>query len=122
MGTGRPPAGTTLVEDAASNTHSDPFAVVFRHYRGRLLAASVCFVAFFGVALGLGAWLPNMLAKGGMSITQSLTYTLGMQMAFPCASIFMMFALERFGRKITATSASSWPARSRRGSPMQRRK
>jgi putative MFS transporter len=26
-------------------------------------------------------------------------------MAFPCASLFMMFALERFGRKITATTA-----------------
>jgi putative MFS transporter len=28
-----------------------------------------------------------------------------MQCAFPCASLFMMFALERFGRKITATTA-----------------
>jgi putative MFS transporter len=28
-----------------------------------------------------------------------------MQMAFPCASLFMMFALERFGRKITSTVA-----------------
>jgi putative MFS transporter len=65
----------------------------------------VCFVAFFGVALGLGAWLPSMIADRGMTITKSLTYTLGMQLAFPCASIFMMFALERFGRKITSTTA-----------------
>jgi putative MFS transporter len=105
MGMGRPPAGVTLIEDAASNTHSDPFVVVFRHYRGRVLASMVCFVAFFGVALGLGAWLPSMIADRGMTITKSLTYTLGMQLAFPCASLFMMFALERFGRKITATTA-----------------
>lgn len=112
MGIGRPSAGEALIEDAASNTHSDPFAVVFRHYRGRVFhyrgrvfAGMVCFVAFFGVALGLGAWLPSMIAGRGMTITKSLTYTLGMQLAFPCASIFMMFALERFGRKITATTA-----------------
>jgi putative MFS transporter len=105
MGIARPPAGETLIEDAASNTHADPFAVVFRHYRGRVFAGMVCFVAFFGVALGLGAWLPSMIAERGMTITKSLTYTLGMQLAFPCASLFMMFALERFGRKITATTA-----------------
>jgi putative MFS transporter len=105
MGMRRPPAGETLIADAASDTHSDPMAVVFRHYRGRVLAGMVCFVAFFGVALGLGAWLPSMMADRGMTITKSLTYTLGMQLAFPCASIFMMFALERFGRKITSISA-----------------
>src|SRR5262249_45437164 len=30
---------------------------------------------------------------------------IGMQLAFPCASIFMMFALEWFGRRTTATAA-----------------
>ena len=105
MGMRRPPTGETLITDAASNSHSDPIGVVFRHYRRRVLAGMVCFVAFFGVALGLGAWLPSMMAERGMTITKSLTYTLGMQMAFPCASIFMMFALERFGRKITSTTA-----------------
>jgi len=40
-----------------------------------------------------------------MTITKSLTYTFGMQLAFPCASMFMMFALERFGRKRTAITA-----------------
>jgi putative MFS transporter len=105
MGMKRPPVGETLIADAASDSHSDPIALVFRHYRGRVLAGMVCFVAFFGVALGLGAWLPSMMADRGMTITKSLTYTLGMQLAFPCASIFMMFALERFGRKITSISA-----------------
>ena len=79
--------------------------MVFRHYRGRLIAAMVCFVAFFGVALGLGTWLPNMMADRGMTITKSLTYTFGMTLAFPCASLFMMFALERFGRKKTSITA-----------------
>jgi putative MFS transporter len=105
MGINRPPAGETLVTDPASNTHSDPIAVVFRHYRVRVIAGMVCFVAFFGVALGLGAWLPSMMADRGMTITKSLTYTLGMQLAYPCASIFMMFALERIGRKVTSISA-----------------
>ena len=37
-----------LTADAASNTHSDPIAVVFRLYRRRVIAGMVCFVAFFG--------------------------------------------------------------------------
>ncbi len=94
-----------LTTDAASNTHSDPIAVVFRHYRGRVIAGMVCFVAFFGVALGLGTWLPNMMADRGMTITKSLTYTFGMQLAFPCASLCMMYALERFGRKPTSITS-----------------
>jgi MFS transporter, putative metabolite:H+ symporter len=100
-------AGPTerLTTDAASNTRSDPIVVVFRDYRGRVIAAMVCFVAFFGVALGLGTWLPNMMAAGGMTITKSLTYTFGMTLAFPCASLCMMYALEKFGRKPTAVTS-----------------
>jgi MFS transporter, putative metabolite:H+ symporter len=100
-------AGPTerLTTDAASNTHSDPILVVFRDYRGRVIAGMVCFVAFFGVALGLGTWLPNMMAAGGMTITKSLTYTFGMTLAFPCASLCMMYALEKFGRKPTAITS-----------------
>jgi putative MFS transporter len=105
MGIKGPPAGETLITDAASNSQSDPIGLVFRHYRGRVIAAMVCFVAFFGVALGLGTWLPNMMADRGMTITKSLVYTFGMTLAFPCASVFMMFALERFGRKKTAIAA-----------------
>ena len=91
-----------LATDAASDTHSDPIGVVFRLYRGRVIAGMVCFVAFFGVALGLGTWLPSMMADRGMTITKSLTYTFGMTLAFPCASLCMMYALERFGRKPTS--------------------
>ncbi len=100
-------AGPTerLATDAASNTRSDPIVVVFRDYRQRVIAAMVCFVAFFGVALGLGTWLPNMMAAGGMTITKSLTYTFGMTLAFPCASLCMMYALDKFGRKPTAITS-----------------
>ncbi len=105
MGIPGPKPGEELTTDAASDSRSDPIVVVFRHYRGRVIAGMVCFVAFFGVALGLGAWLPSMIADRGNTITKSLTYTFGMQLAFPCASAFMMFALERFGRKRTATIA-----------------
>lgn len=91
-----------LATDAASNSRSDPIVVVFRDYPRRVIAGMVCFVAFFGVALGLGTWLPNMMADHGMTITKSLTYTFGMTLAFPCASLCMMYTLEKFGRKPTA--------------------
>ena len=102
MGLPRPAPGVALTEDAASDTRSDPFLVVFRDYRARVLAGMFCFVAFFGVAIGLGVWLPNIMARSGMTITKSLTYTFVIQLAFPCASIFMMYALERYGRKPVA--------------------
>jgi putative MFS transporter len=102
----RPPPLESFSTDAASDTKSDPFGIIFRAYPGRVIAGIICFVAFFGVALGLGAWLPNMMAtEHGFTIAKSLTYTFGMTLAFPCASAFMMYALERFGRKVTAVVA-----------------
>jgi MFS transporter, putative metabolite:H+ symporter len=97
-------AGPTqpLSTDAASNTKSDPFAVVFSQFPTRVIAGMICFTAFFGVAIGLGAWLPNIMASKGFSITHSLQYTLAMNFAVPCASIFMMYSLDKFGRKITS--------------------
>ena len=81
----------------------DPFGIIFRSYPSRVVAGMICFVAFFGVALGLGNWLPSMIVKShGFSISSSLLYTAGINLAFPLASAFMMFALERFGRKPTA--------------------
>ena len=65
----------------------------------------ICFTAFFGVAIGLGAWLPNIMNAKGFTITKSLQYTLAMNFAVPCASIFMMYALDKFGRKITSVCA-----------------
>ena len=88
----------TLTADAASDTKSDPIAVVFRQYPRNVIASMICFFAFFGIANGLGTWLPNIMAGRGFTITKSLTFTLGMTIAFPCSSAFMMFALERFGR------------------------
>ena len=41
----------------------------------------------------------------GFSITKSLQYTLAMNFAVPCASLFMMYALDKFGRKVTAICA-----------------
>ncbi len=91
-----------LSNDAASNTRSDPFGVVFSMFPRRVIAGMICFTAFFGIAIGLGAWLPNIMNAKGFSITKSLLYTLAMNFAVPCASIFMMYALDKFGRKITA--------------------
>jgi putative MFS transporter len=94
-----------LSTDAASNTKSDPFAVVFSKFPVRVIAGMICFTAFFGIAIGLGAWLPNIMNAKGFTITKSLQYTLAMNFAVPCASIFMMYALDKFGRKITSVCA-----------------
>jgi putative MFS transporter len=94
-----------LSTDAASNTKSDPFGVVFSQFPGRVIAGMICFTAFFGVAIGLGAWLPNIMNAKGFSITKSLEYTLAMNFAVPCASLFMMYALDKYGRKITSVCA-----------------
>jgi MFS transporter, putative metabolite:H+ symporter len=100
-------AGPTepLATDAASDTKSDPFAIVFRMFPRRVIAGMICFSAFFGVAIGLGTWLPNIMTEKGFTITKSLTYTFGMTLAVPCASLFMMYALDKFGRKITSVCA-----------------
>ena len=97
-------AGPTrpLSTSAASDTKSDPFAVVFKMFPGRVIAGMICFTAFFGVAVGLGTWLPNIMNTKGFTITKSLQYTLAMNFAVPCASLFMMYALDKFGRKITS--------------------
>jgi putative MFS transporter len=95
----------TLAKDAASDTKSDPIGFVFRNYPGRVIAGMFCFFAFFSIALGLGAWLPNILASRGFGIAKSLNSIFWITLAFPCASAFMMFALEYFGRKPTAVVA-----------------
>ena len=70
-------AGPTqpLATDAASNTQSDPILRVFRMFPRRVIAGMICFTAFFGIAVGLGAWLPNIMNAKGFSITKSLQYT-----------------------------------------------
>ena len=100
MGLGKAPGG--LVESDLSDIRSDPMGVVFRQYRGRIIASMICFFAFFSAALGLGGWLPNILADRGFTITKSLAFILGMQLSFPLSSLFMMYSLESFGRVRTA--------------------
>jgi putative MFS transporter len=104
LGISTPPL-SSLSTDAASNTKSDPFGVVFRMFPRRVIAGMICFTAFFGIAIGLGAWLPNIMNAKGFSVTKSIEYTLWMNFAVPCASIFMMYALDKYGRKITSISA-----------------
>jgi putative MFS transporter len=99
------PPLSSLSTDAASNTKSDPFGVVFGMYPARVIAGMICFTAFFGVAIGLGAWLPNIMNAKGFTVTKSIEYTLWMNFAVPCASLWMMYALDKFGRKITSIVA-----------------
>ena len=95
----------SLRTGAASDTKSDPLGIVLREYPGRVIAGMICFFAFFGIALGLGAWLPNILVERGFPIAKSLNSIFWITLAFPCASAFMMYSLERFGRKPTAVIA-----------------
>jgi putative MFS transporter len=104
MGLRTVPIGS-LRSDAASNTRSDPLGVVLRQYPGRVIAGMACFYAFFSIALGLGAWLPNILVERGFTVAKSLNSIFWITLAFPCASAFMMYSLERFGRKPTASIA-----------------
>jgi len=104
-GLGKPVSRDQFVIDQVANIRSDPIGVVFRRYRKRIIAAMICFFAFFGAALGLGGWLPNILADRGFTVTKSLTFTFGMQLSFPLSSLFMMYSLERFGRIRTAVTA-----------------
>jgi len=101
---GLPEPKGPLTSDAASDTKSDPFMVVFREFPSRVIAGMICFSAFFGVAIGLGAWLPSIMGAKGFTITKSLTYTFGMTLAVPCASLFMMYALDKIGRKKTSVA------------------
>jgi putative MFS transporter len=94
-----------LTTSAASDSKTDPFMLVFKMFPKRVIAGMICFSAFFGVAIGLGTWLPNIMTTKGFTITKSLTYTFGMTLAVPCASLFMMYALDKFGRKITSVCA-----------------
>jgi putative MFS transporter len=99
------PSASSLSTDVASDTKSDPFAVVFKQFPSRVVAGMICFTAFFGIAIGLSAWLPNIMNEKGFTITKSLQYTLAMNFAVPCASLFMMYALDKHGRKITSLCA-----------------
>lgn len=94
-----------LTTGAASDTKSDPFAVVFRQFPVRVIAGMICFSAFFGVAIGLGGWLPSIMVDKGFTITKSLTFTLVMNLAVPVASICMMYTLDKYGRKATSIVA-----------------
>jgi MFS transporter, putative metabolite:H+ symporter len=84
---------------------TQPLLLVLRMFPRRVIAGMICFTAFFGIAVGLGAWLPNIMNTKGFTITKSLQYTLVMNFAVPTASVFMMYALDKFGRKITSICA-----------------
>lgn len=96
------PAKPTGHEAPFTEAKRDPFALVWRQYGGRLAAAMVALSSFFCVTIGFGTWLPNIMHDKGFNITQSLIYSFVMMLAVPCASLFMMYALDRFGRKRTA--------------------
>jgi MFS transporter, putative metabolite:H+ symporter len=106
LGIAGPAADVDLTDDAASNTKSDPIAVVFRQYRKTVIASLISFFTLYCVVYLVAIWLPQLMAERGFPITKALTFTFGMTLAYPLSSTFMMFALDRIGRlRVSVTSS-----------------
>ena len=105
LGIAGPPAGVTLTTDIVSDTHSDPFAVVFGKYKRTMILAIVAFFFVYFVVYVVASWMPTLMGSRGFSVTKALTFTFGMTLAYPCSSAFMMYALDRFGRLKTCITA-----------------
>ncbi len=106
LGIAGPAPGTELGASAASDTKSDPIAVVFRRHRKTVVASLVSFFTLFCVVYLVATWLPQLMSERGFPITKALTFTFGMTLAYPCSSVFMMFALDRIGRLKVSVTAS----------------
>ena len=100
-----PKPGQELVVDAVSATRSDPFVVIFRQNVHRVIFVAIASFTVFGVGLMLATWLPNMMVDRGFTITKALSFTFGMTLSYPLSSLFLMFALDYFGRKVTAVTS-----------------
>jgi putative MFS transporter len=97
-----PKPGQELVVDETSATRSDPFVVIFSQDIQRVIFVIIASFTVFGVGLMLATWLPTMMVGRGFTITKALSFTFGMTLSFPLSSLFLIFALDYFGRKITA--------------------
>jgi putative MFS transporter len=100
-----PKPGQELVVDAVSATRSDPFLVIFRQNVHRVIFVVIASFTVFGVGLMLATWLPSMMVDRGFTITKALSFTFGMTLSFPLSSLFLIFALDYFGRKVTAVTS-----------------
>ena len=96
---GLPGPSEPLVEDTTNDIRTDPFVVVFRHYRQAIIAAMVAFFSIYCAVYIVGTWLPSLMASDrGFTVTKALTFTFGMTLAYPLSSGFLMYALDRIGR------------------------
>lgn len=100
-----PPAGTTLTTDVVSDTHSDPFMVVFGRYRKTMILSIIAFFFVYFVVYVVASWMPTLMGSRGFNITKALAFTFGMTLAYPCSSIFLMYSLDHFGRLKTCITA-----------------
>lgn len=105
MGLPGPQANEELVVDAVSATKTDPIVVLVTNNVHRVVFVGIASFFVFGVGLMLATWLPNMMVDRGFTITKALSFTFGMTLSYPLSSLFLMFALDYFGRKITAVAS-----------------
>src|SRR5262249_18710012 len=96
-----------LSTSAASDTKSDPFAVVFSKFPVRVIAGMICFTAFFRVALGLADWLPNVMNGKVFTVRKQLQFAPSMNFVVPCAGLFIMSALDKSAVKSHQSAHSS---------------
>jgi putative MFS transporter len=100
-----PKPGQEFVVDAVGATRSDPFVVILRQNVHRVIFVAIASFTVFGVGLMLATWLPSMMVDRGFTITKALSFTFGMTLSYPLSSLFLVFALDYFGRKITAVAS-----------------
>lgn len=84
--------------------YRDPIAVIFKENLRSIVFAMIAFFAIYGVVYVLATWLPSMMAGRGFTITKALTFTFGMTLSFPLSSGFLMFALDRYGRRVVSVT------------------
>ena len=120
-GTGRDGDGDISTDSGVLSETPYSYKTRFENEKGtnpeELIAAAHagCFTMALAFALQQGGYEPTELTTEaavtldqqgqGFTITKSLQYTLAMNFAVPCASLFMMYALDKFGRKITSVCA-----------------
>ncbi|HZL60536.1 MAG TPA: MFS transporter [Stellaceae bacterium] len=74
----------------------------------RMVVGSVVLITINALIFGFVNWLPTFFVRQGMSVTQSLTYTLVIVSGSLIGCALGAFAADRLGRKPTIIGASIW--------------
>ncbi|MGH6968925.1 MAG: MFS transporter, partial [Stellaceae bacterium] len=73
-----------------------------------MVVGSVVLITINALIFGFVNWLPTFFVKQGMSVTQSLTYTLAIVSGSLIGCALGAFSADRLGRKFTIIGGSVW--------------